>query len=530
MASYKETPRQKMIAMMYLVLTALLALNVSKEILDAFTVVNDSLESTNVILNNKSEDIFNDFRSAYQLYPEKVKPYWEKAQKAREFSNELTEYIKKIKVEIIAKTDGITLEEADTINLRFVESRDNFDIPTTYFIGQSQDGSAGKSRELRLKIEEFKKKMMELIDPDQRQMVKLGLETDGNYYDRDGLKQNWEMHYFYNTILAADVSLLNKLIADVRNAEIDIVSRLLNAISATDYKFEKVYATAVPKSNYVLLGSDFEADVFVSAYDTKNTPEVTGPFRKEIKQNGIVTIKAPTTKEGLQKIVGSVNLKGPDGKTVSHRIEAEFVVAKPTGTVAATKMNVLYIGVDNPVSISAPGVPDRDIIAEISAGKIERWTSPEEPLANFRVYNLPLNTGKAYITVKANVDGKIVDMGKTEYRIKSVPNFLATIDKRTQGLIDKPVLKLAGAIYATPPQEFEFKTKFDIKSFEMVTLKAGNYKIIRSDPDKKGRFTQEMLVEIDAAKKSQKFWFENIIAIGPDGKERDLNTISLTIR
>lgn len=530
MASYKETPRQKMIAMMYLVLTALLALNVSKEILDAFTIVNDSLESTKTILSSKSEDLSNDFKAAYQLYPDKVRPFWEKAQEARRLSNEMAEYINDIKVEIIKKTDGLTKEEADTINLRNVKNRDNFDIPTNYFIGQSQDGSAGKSHELRLRIEEYKTQMINLIDPDQRKLVEIGLQTEGEYYDRDGQRQNWEMHNFFNTILAADVTLLNKLIADVRNIEIDIVSRLFSSISATDFKFEKIYAKAIPKSTYVILGDDFEAEVFVSAYDTKNTPEVSGNFRKEIKADGIVTIKIPTTKEGPQKMTGTVRLKGPTGEYQTMNIEEEFIVAKPTGTVAATYMNVFYVGVDNPVSISVPGIADKDLQATITAGKIERYSSSDDPDANFKVHNLPNNISEVYVSVMANFDGKLKDMGKKKYRVKGLPNPDAMIAKKTQGTIDKQDMLIAGGIIASPPGGFEFKARFEIKSFEMQTNQGGDIKVLASDPQKKGLLTPEMINIIKNSRKSQKFWFEKIVATGPDGRERTLNTINLTVK
>jgi len=89
MAGYKETPRQKMIGMMYLVLTALLALNVSKQMLDAFIVVNETMENTNTNFNRKLDNTISKFRVQYQMNPNKVGPYWERAQKARKLSETL---------------------------------------------------------------------------------------------------------------------------------------------------------------------------------------------------------------------------------------------------------------------------------------------------------------------------------------------------------------------------------------------------------------------------------------------------------
>jgi len=145
MAGYKETPRQKMIGMMYLVLTALLALNVSKQILDAFLVVNESMETTNENFSKKLDNTYAKFKIQYQLNPNKVGPYWENAQKAHSLSDKFAKYIDSIKYVVIMRTDKLaTLEEAKKLNLRNAKRKDNYDIPTRFFIGSSPDGSGGE--------------------------------------------------------------------------------------------------------------------------------------------------------------------------------------------------------------------------------------------------------------------------------------------------------------------------------------------------------------------------------------------------
>ena len=214
MAGYKETPRQKMIGMMYLVLTALLALNVSVEILNAFLVVNESMETTNKTFSSKISDYYTGFEKQYMNEPEKVKPYWEKAQQARKLSDDLKAYLINIKYEAISKSEKIPIDSAKTRPLFRMGTKDKYDETTAYFIGNSNDGSKGKAGEMKKVIAKYKEDLLNLVDPAERNSIKVGLDLKGPFYDADGKEQNWEMHNFYHTILAADVTILNKLVAE----------------------------------------------------------------------------------------------------------------------------------------------------------------------------------------------------------------------------------------------------------------------------------------------------------------------------
>ena len=180
MAGYKETPRQKMISMMYLVLTALLALNVSKQIIDAFLVVNDSMEATNANFSSKVETTYSKFEIQYQLNPNKVGPYWEKAKKAHMLSSSLQKYVDSVKYAVIQHTDRLeSLEAAKKTKLRDVERIDNFDVPTSFFMGPSELLKTGVAYKLKDKIDKYRKEMLELVDPAARPYMKIGLDTKG---------------------------------------------------------------------------------------------------------------------------------------------------------------------------------------------------------------------------------------------------------------------------------------------------------------------------------------------------------------
>ena len=243
-----------MIGMMYLVLTALLALNVSKEIMDAFLVVNESMENTTSNFSTKLDNTYSKFKIQYQLNPNKVGPYWEKAQKVQKLSDNLTRYIDSLRYVVILRAEGLkSLDSAKTFNLRKIKRKDDYNTPTRFFIGSSEDGSAGEAKVLRQKIETYKKQMLDLVDPKYRETIKIGLVTTGDYKTADGKKQNWEMHNFYRTIIAATVTILNELKAEVYNAEFDVVNNLFTTISAEDWKFDEIQAKVIPKSSYIFL-------------------------------------------------------------------------------------------------------------------------------------------------------------------------------------------------------------------------------------------------------------------------------------
>mgnify|MGYP003572294179 FL=1 len=217
MAGYKETPRQKMIAMMYLVLTALLALNVSKEILNAFLVVNESMESTNESISSKIDDSYAKFKIQYDLNKEKVEPFYIKAETIREQANDLVQYIEELKLKLVEVSERKPLAEIkslyykDTIingnskeflMLEKVPTKDKYDATTTYLVKGGDIVGAGEAYVLSAKMEAFRKTVLDVrgLAPDSK---KVGLITnmDGIVYrDADGKKQNWEQHNFYTTI------------------------------------------------------------------------------------------------------------------------------------------------------------------------------------------------------------------------------------------------------------------------------------------------------------------------------------------
>ena len=522
MAAYKETPRQKMIAMMYLVLTALLALNVSVEILEAFIVVNESLETTNENLNRKVSGAYGKFEQQFSLNPKKVGPYWEQAKKAHKLATDMVNYIQTTKYDLISKVERISVDSAKITPLRLLHNKDNYDKPTNYFIGESQDGSAGKSKELKLKLEEFNNSMVQYVDPKARGTIKGSINLTGPYHDASGARQNWEMHHFYYTILAADVTILNKLISDVYGYEFDVINHLYASVDAQDFKFNRIEAKVIPKSNYVFLGDTYEADVFVAAYDTIQNPEVIINGRPILGKGGKVHFTMPATSEGFKNFSGFIRAKDATGALISYPFKQEYLVAPPTLTISPTKMNVFYIGVENPVSISAGGLADASLRPSITS-----------PASIFRAsgggwaVKVPGGLKTAKITISATVDGKIKNVGSREFRVKRVPSPIAKIGNSDGGPMNKNVLLASGAIIPNMPEDFEFDLNFNIISFSFAMVRGGD---LISRIGRGNVLTDEMKNIIRSAKRGEKVWIDEIIAKGPDGANRRLNSINLIIQ
>lgn len=520
MAGYKETPRQKMIAMMYLVLTALLALNVSVEIIEAFVIVNRSIEGTNENLKSRNSETYARFEQQNLLNEAKVGPFWAKAKEAKKLSDDLVSFIEQAKYEVIAKSERSTVEAVRDIPLGQIESKDKYDESTNYFIGNSQDGSKGKSREIKDRIELYKKEIVNLLDEQDRAGIKLGLDTEGPFRDASGAKQNWEMHNFYHIILAANVTFLNKLIADVRTIEGDIVTKLFNSVSANDFKTDQVAARVIPNSKLVFKGDNYEAEIMVAAIDSKQNPEVIIGGRQLPAEGGIAKYTVSATATGLQTYRGTMKVKGPDGEPKEYPFEESYFVMTPSLTVAPTKMNVFYANVENPVSIAASGIPESQISADISTGTIRR-----APDGKNWIVKVPLGS-KATVTVKHN-DGKTTrNMGSAEFRIKRVPDPKAFIANTDGGPVAKNMLLASRAIIPKMPEDFDFDLNFEIVSFSFVGIKSGD---TFERPGNGNQLTQEMQTFISNCKRGQRIWLENIMAKGPDGN-RKLGTISLIIQ
>lgn len=242
-------------------------------------------------------------------------------------------------------------------------------------------------------------------------------------------------------------------------------------------------------------------------------------------ERGMVRFSLPATSEGIQKYAGVIRVKTGTGKMNTYHFNEEYTVGRPSLTVSATKMNVFYIGVDNPVDISSPGIPNEKLTPSISVGTLIR--NPENDGWIVRVKEKPQGDMTAIISVLAEIDGKTKNMGEMAFRLRTVPDPIAKIANKTEGTISTNTLLYSPQIVPVKPRDFDFDMVFEIISFDMVLLQ-GESVIKRSANGP--YFTQEMKELLESARRGQRIWFENIVATGTDKETRRLNSINFVIQ
>jgi gliding motility-associated protein GldM len=538
MAHGKETPRQKMIGMMYLVLTSMLALNVSKEVLDAFVFVDNGLTKTTENFSEKNSIIYNEFDVANLTSPGKVGPWKEKAFEVRKQANTLSDYIQTLKIDLIKEAEGKDTKAVEGTKVigEVISSKDNKDIPANFMVDK------GNGQKLKDKIVAFREYLVKLANGQKEiiESVNKTLETKDPPAE-EGEKKTWITANFEHLPLIAVTTLMSKMQGDVRNAESEMIRYLYNQIEARSFKFNKLEATIIPNSNYIIKGNEYKAEVFVAAFDTTQSPEILiGQYQAVKGSDGQPDYQMigkgdkleidPKTKKGIFRRMGStlglnhwsgiIKLRATDGTWIQRPFKEEFTVAEPNVVISPTKMNVFYIGVDNPVSISVPGVPDDKITAITTNGIIPKvgkgWIAK------------PTQLGNAIVSVMVDLEGngKKKNMGFMEFRVKNIPDPVAKVAGMKSGKIDKKTL-MEQAMVVADLEGFDFDAKFTVTEF---TVSAKIKGFDRDEPVKSYKISDSQRQLISNAGKGDKVYFTNISAIGPDGKPRELNGIIFTIK
>jgi gliding motility-associated protein GldM len=478
MSGGKETPRQKMIGMMYLVLTALLALNVSKEILNAFVIVEDGLNKTNENFDGKNSVLYAKFEKAMTDNKTKTKPFYDKALIIKKRSEELCKMIDDIKSELYLEVQKLPSKEvADTFKLKQLDSKDNYDTPTHYLLGATPETPGADAHIMPLKEEiiKFRKELIEAVPEKERVNLKLGLVTEDTR-DDEGKTVSWEFNNFDHTTMAATMCILAGIKNDIKNAESDVVGVLLKAIDANDFKFDAIEAKVVAPTSYIVSGEKYVADIFVSAHSSTQNPEIiigqidttnklmpkiVGTGTPVTVVNGVGKYEVSTGSEGVQEYNGVINVKAPDGSVKPYRFHGEYMVARPSMAISPTKMNVFYIGVENPVDISVAGAAPTDVVANLSGAQGSISSSGQG-------HYIVKVTGGTKCDINVSVkskSGTSKSMGKMEFRIKKVPSPLASFAGITgDGSASKGELGAAGGVIPKL-EDFVFDLKFPVISW-----------------------------------------------------------------
>ncbi|MDR0687830.1 MAG: gliding motility protein GldM [Prevotellaceae bacterium] len=508
----KETPRQKMIGMMYLVLTAMLALNVSAEVLNAFGLFESGLSQTAKVFSEKNDAAETVFRVANAENTERVGPWFTKSLDVREKSKLLIDYIESLKVEMVALADGpaaLAIKDGKVVGELLINKSTT--EPSSNLMVRQQKGL-----ELKKKLEEHRSYLLSMVKPEAAGLIdniEKMLETK-DIKAHDGGEKRWEVGLFSDLPVIAAIPLLTTLQVNTLTCEADVMSYFLSQTEVGTVKIDNFDPVVQSVSDYVIRGGKFEAQIFLAASDRTLKPDVTVNGQKLSSVEGKARYEASANNIGEQILNGAITLNGK-----SYPFTYTYTVAEPNVVVSPSKMNVLYRGVLNPIDVSAAGIPDNKVRISVSNGALSR--------ENRQYWINPGDGTICEVSIVAEINGEERNMGKKMFRVKNVPKPTPEMDGIQGKTATRQQLISSQGIRAIMPPDFDFDLKFSIKSF-VVFASIDGY--VQEQTAYNQMFTDKQKQIMNRLQSGQRLSITEIKAVGPDGKVVDLQDLSIKVR
>lgn len=504
------SPRQKMINLMYLVLMAMLALNVSSDVLNGFSLVDESLSRTTSNAAETNQGIYDNFAQQMKTNPAKTKVWYDKAMYVKQLSDSLFNLAQDLKYGIVRKADG---SDKDLDHLR---NKEDLEAATYVMLAPVR----GRGTELYEAINDYRSRIARMVpDTLKRRIIEDNLSTELPD-DALALGKNWQQYMFENMPAAAAMTLLTKLQNDVRYAEGEVLHTLVANIDVKDIRVNLLNAYVIPNSRTVVQGGKFSAQIIMAAVDTTNRPAIYIDGKPISGTDGLYETVCGRT--GDFKLKGYIETVDGQGQAVRRDFEQPYTVVAPSATVSADMMNVLYAGYNNPVSVSIPGVAANSIVATMSGGTLTAS-------GNGKFVARPTAVGKdAVITVSARTEGRVQQMGQFTFRVRQLPDPRAFIEfdedgnkqRFRGGRLSKQVLMNANGIGAAIDDGL-LNISFKVLGFETVFFdNMGNAVPELSEGTS---FSEKQKSRFRSLGRGKRFYISRIRAVGPDGIERTLD-------
>ena len=477
------------------------------------TNLNDGLQSANHVLSNHIDQKYTAFAEFYSLDEEKAGPSWEQAITIREESNALIDYIESLKWNLVKQVEGMdalnaldngVLKTCDTvvfgrrcydINIANLKSGGATSKATSIMLG-------GRASELATKIGHYRDLIINVIGPEHAHEI--GLVTSSN----------WGNATFGKKTLSEDIATLNKIVSEIQSAELNTLTKLMLDIHANDYTFNEIGARVFAESSYLLSGQTYHAEAIVTSWQNSQATAIVrldgGPEKEYLSDGqGVINLDF-NCGVGQHKYTGYIMMLNPTTNELEdYPFENSFTVAPPAVSVSATRMNVVYRGIDNPIAVG--GGVGGDISATATSGTLTRTGNG----------TYVLRPGAAdEVTISVSSGGS--SLGSMKFRVKDLPKPVAIIRNVVNGMASKSALLNAGGIVAEM-KDFNFDgVSYTVVGFTMrYKTKAGTTKEAKANS---GSFTDEMRNAINSANVGDVFVFSAIQLKGNDGKVKTLET------
>lgn len=507
-----------MINLMYLVFIALLALNVSVEVLNGFDIVEDSLSSSSDNIHNRNNLIMGELESYNAQNREKAGEWYDKGVLVKNVSDSLVSHIESLKLQMVKQADG---KKGDIKNIK---NRENLDAAS--FVMLSSPSNEGTK--LRKSIVDYRDMLVGVVDDaNRRDIIERSLDVSSKSVSRISDNKSWEESLFYNMPVSAAVTILTKLQNDIRLSEGEALNSLLNYVDIGDFRVNKINAYVIPESRVVLQGGAYNARIVLSAEDSTQVQSifVNG---KMLDDSGESLFRASGASVGTFPVEGYIEMKKGDGSLLRRPFSDSYTVIEPMATVAPTLMNVLYAGIDNEISISVPGVMPQDVMAEITNGVLVKkgsmWMAK------------PSAVGKdAEISISVKSGNQTMRMMSKTFRVRALPDptpYIEYVDANgvakmfKGGALSKAVLMNSDGIKAAIDDGI-LNIPFRVVSFRTVFFDSmGNAIPEVSDGDK---FSSRQKEQIRRLQRGSYFYISGVRAVGPDGSEREIAVIEVRV-
>jgi gliding motility-associated protein GldM len=391
----------------------------------------------------------------------------------------------------------------------------------------------GKGEELRVKIEETRQKLLSYVDEEDRATIdaKLPLRIDDESWKNsiDKSKKSWSDFNFRQMPLQATLPILNKFVNDAKASEATVLNYLLEQVGTSkDVVLDKFTVVSAPEKSYVIKGDTYKTELFLGAAasaETSNTKVSISVNGQSLPMNdGVATWSAATSGVGVRKYTAIATVTNPVTDEVqTYKKEFEFEVGERSVSVSAAKMNVFYIGVDNPVEVSAAGVPSAQVNVSMSGSGGGTISRNSDGTFNVKV-TTPTKLGEF---AKVNVSAPGLNAHK-DFRVKRIPDPVARLSTKSGGGMSPGEFKAQQGVGAFL-DNFDFDAKCSIEGFGLVRVAK------RADPEfatnRGGTYIPDSQRLVDKATAGDRYFFENVRARCPgDAASRGINSMVFTIR
>ena len=498
-----------MINLMYVVLMAMLALNVSNEVLNGFAIVQESLNRTTANATQENQVIYDDFEQQTASNPQKVKEWYDKAMQVREMSERLYSLAAELKMAIAHEADG---KDANPDSL---QNKEDLEAANQIMLAPGR----GRGEELKKAIETYREGILSMVtDSVKKQHIASDLTTN---VPSGILGKNWQEYMFEAMPAVAAVTMLTKLQNDVRNAEKEVLHTLVQNIDVKDIRVNALDAFVIPNSQTIVQGDRFSARIVMAAIDTTMVPDIyIGGQKVNLPDNIYETICSRT---GDFTLTGYIQTINGNGDPIRRDFEQKYTVVEPSATVSADLTRMLYAGYSNPISVSVPGVPLNKISATMTNGTLT-------PNGAGKYIAHPTKIGQeAVITVTSTNTGRPQTMGSFSFKVRKLPDPTPYIDIKDEqgnpsrfkgGNMYKANLVAAETIGAAIDDGI-LDIGFRVVSFETVFFdNMGNAKPLASEGP---NFSAAQKDQFRRLTRGRRFYISRVVAVGPDGIERTLS-------